>query len=648
MSKNRKKGRKPDAHHRAQNPALAGDQAEVESSSGAKEDDEFVYVPRGKSKGTYIFILGLMVFTLIIFVVPGQFQALFDPREDTGNDVFMSWEHPRLGRQEVTGVEFSNERRRLNSFYYFFGVRDERLTEYEAIASFLVTDALAKEAGVEVSRSDLTTAILEGEAGRLQGFQQIGGQQAYLQRLQQLNMPGPTLEATLRDVLRVWRYQALLAAVAGAWQPESLEESWKGRHGEYRFELIEAVVADYIETAEGELPEAAELQTWYEALPPRTGAFASDWIGERVSAEVMGYPLDAAGDPAGAAASAPTALLEKYPAPEGTDEAAAARDYYDRTFHARFRRETPLEDEEDARSRIYESYEEVEAVALLEAPIHRALGLWLGDLRIRLESGEELDLAAETAELGLTYQAPGEAMDLTGWREAETWGGSYVGSGLFRADAQGLVPDVVVDENGLSIAHVVEKLAAGPTPYADVADKVAEEWAKERAGELALEGLQAAYGVLLGETELAVGEKLEVDGQAFAAQAGVLGLEVQTRDWFDKAERDPPGYEPTPLELYTRQATWRLALEENQVGEPALDSDGDRAWLARCSGQREPPELRISPSELGDLHREANFTGFLGSAELTSFQNYQATYALHLNREEDDAGASEPEDGPEG
>jgi hypothetical protein len=636
MSKQRKhkKGHKPAAEEVA--PA----------KKAAKDDDEFVYVPRGKSKGTYIFILGLMVFTLIIFVVPGQFQALFDPRQAGGADrVFMSWEHPRLGEHEITAIEFENERRRQDRFYWFFGVNDDRVTEYEAIAAYLVTDVLAREAGVEVSDSDLGKAILEGEQGRLMGFAQLGGRDAYIQRLQQTGMAAPDVENTLRDVLRVWRYQSLLAAVGGAWKPESLEESWKGRHEEYTYDLLEAPVENFVEAAKAELPEEDELRAWYEALPPRSGAFAGDWVSERIAAEVVGFPVDANGGSEGDA----TALLAKYPAPEGADEAQAARDYYDRTFHARFRRAEPLEDEEDARSRIYQSYEEVEQVALREAPVHRALGLWLGELRTRLEAGEEVDLAQEAADLGLTYQAAGEALDLTAWREAEGWGGSYLGSGLFRADAQGLVPDVVVDEHGLSIARVTEKVEAGTAPYEDVAEKVGDEWAKEKAGELALASLQAAYDALVGDQVLAEGEHPTVDAEAFANQAQALGLAVQTREWFDRSEQDPPGYEPTPLELYTRQATWRLGLDTDQVAAPALDDAGERAWLVRCGGKREPAELAITPSELSDLHREAAFTGFLSAAELTSFANYEQLYGLQLDlrdREEDEGeGAEETPEG---
>ena len=85
MSKKRKQGGK---HH--------APEAELDTVHSAEHEDDFVYVPRGKSRGFYIFILVLMVFTLIIFVVPDQFQALFSPRQQTLEE-FLVWEHRPTG-----------------------------------------------------------------------------------------------------------------------------------------------------------------------------------------------------------------------------------------------------------------------------------------------------------------------------------------------------------------------------------------------------------------------------------------------------------------------------------------------------------------------------------------------------------------------
>ena len=66
-------------------PPLEARAPGAEHPQGALKDEDFIYVPRGKSRGTYIFILALMVFTLITFVVPYGMTSLFAVARGAGS-----------------------------------------------------------------------------------------------------------------------------------------------------------------------------------------------------------------------------------------------------------------------------------------------------------------------------------------------------------------------------------------------------------------------------------------------------------------------------------------------------------------------------------------------------------------------------------
>ena len=135
--------------------------------------DEPVHVPKGQSRGKFLLILGLMIFTLVIYVVPAEFTQMFrsgDPSEES----YFAWNHPRDGRQEVNARAFMLESQRMSNLLYFLGVissdfqpyadaladaRDSMLEE-EQVGRTMILDRLAQDAGIEITNNELLKVIM--------------------------------------------------------------------------------------------------------------------------------------------------------------------------------------------------------------------------------------------------------------------------------------------------------------------------------------------------------------------------------------------------------------------------------------------------------------------------------------------------------
>ena len=98
-------------------------------------------------------------------------------------------------------------------------------------------------------------------------------------------------------------------------------------------------------------------------------------------------------------------LFAKYPRPEGEDLDAAAKEYYDGNSFQRFRNHNLPQNRQPTPEDFFLPFEneDVKATAKREAPIYRSLQAWQSDMARRVEEGQTVDLAAEAAELGLTY-----------------------------------------------------------------------------------------------------------------------------------------------------------------------------------------------------------------------------------------------------
>ena len=638
--------------------------AEGEHPKGALADEDFVYVPRGKSRGMYIFILALMVFTLIMFVVPYGLSSLFDPRAGA-EQAMMTWEHPRLGTRTVEARDFMTQKRALRDYYALYGQPaegqfGEGLYDDRGTAAFFVSEALADEAGVEYGADDLSEVLRQSFSGR--------STDEYKRVLASRNMTIASFEAMATRVLRVDRFKGLIAAAAALPSPNEVAEDWSERHQQYRFDAVGLSVEPLLATARSEATDEAELKAWYESRPPRSGAFAEDWREATAAVELVAWP--AADEP-------PAGLLERYPldageagdGDEGTaiDPAELARQYYDGNYHTRFALAEPTTDA-DGNPKAFLTFEEAEEAALREAPVHRALGLWRDELATRLADGEPVDVGAEAAALGLFFAPAGALRPLTEWTGDAAAGaaesddgedtssgpalpelpytGRFVADGIRRADAAtGLAPRVVVEADALLVTRKTDGAEAGPAPFEEVRDKVVEEWAKERAGEIAVERLQEAYDALAAAAgELEEGARPVADLAAFEGQAAAMGASVVERDWFDPSARLTPGTEEGSLEATTRRAALRMRPDEGELTPPEMDPEGEQAWMLRCAGRRDPPELDIEPGEYATMLRTQQFMRQAEPAHPMTYAALQRTHGLRLLFDDDsEESGSEPQ-----
>lgn len=654
---------------------------EVLKGDADAHDDDLIVAPKGKSRGQFIFILGLMVFTLIIFTVGDMFQMLFTGQDSRSNETYFSFEMPDGRRIEKDWTEFAQVKQALDNFYYanygFQGARDVDLSD-ELAARFLILEAEAEAAGVYVSDRELGLGLLNGFGVPGSPFSLFGFQNAanYRGIAQSVGIPVSELDATARRIIRVARYQTLLTAAGTYADGEAVEALWKEQNPERAYDYVKVAVADYKATAEAEVPNDEELEAWYVDLPQRNSVFNEQFVLERTRAEFAGLS-------AGSMDNA-TQLLEKYPLEEGIEIDQLASEYWETVRSSRFVRpveEQPaVEDEPDMIKRLYYPYEEVEEICKAEAPVHRALVSWLLDLQTASTSEEGLDLAAEAEALGLELISDGVARTRTDWTEREDGiGGPSVAADLATAGAATqLTLDVITIEDGLFIGHIVERIPSGLPEMSEIRDIVVEKWIEDRAKTLAEEALEAqreALRQVVAEAEEndenTEGEDPEggdpedggngeddtlpdglngennpiVTDEQFRTQLESAGFTVERRDWLRTnapSSLDPKGDDPAH-EFIAGNFLLSL-LEEGEVAEPNTDGDDEFVYLIRCVGDRDAEEAdldpvtyeRLSAQVMAETHNEI-------TERLFSIERLKEDYDLFLrdSKSEDAESGSE-------
>ncbi len=616
----------------------------------AKEhDDDLIITPRGTSRFQFLFILGLMIFTLIIFTVGDSLQSSVATGPG-GSETGMTWQHPERGEQSLDGRAFLAVKRELDDFYRVQGSRRVRLEDGD-VAVFVVTNQLAKDAGIEITDQEVARAILQG-AGRLAGAEPslwsmfpLGDAQTYEALRTRAEVSALRFEQTLRDVLRVDRYMTLIAAAASYPDPEDVLAAWKEEHQEHAYDYVELRVEEFRDEAADRVPSSEELEAWYDALPNKNQLFSEEMRQERLAAELIGLLVEGPEDAAG--------LLERFPPPADLEPEELAQRYYDQVRTTRFRRPEPLDElpetedgtEPDPSDRIYATLDEVRDVALREAPIHTALVAWLADISSRAQMGEELDLLGEAAELGLFYTSDGLAREHQAWVELEGLGSNQLANAVRAAGFQpaSLSATVSAGPTGLFVARVTDKVPAGPPPMADIEERVVEEWIERHAAELALERLEALYAALAAEAGVTLPEDwadgdedegppsaeepdavVVVDEETFARVAEEAGYTVGRRDWmrgfrtevitFGQGQSFEIPVSPSPFDPHAERPAnaflnavgqQRLeAFEAGRVAQPALDGAGEHAFLVRKVGERVPEEIRLPRAEFDAVRAE--------------------------------------------
>ena len=600
-------------------------------SSASDAMDEFVHAPKESSKLRFVLLIGLLVFLLIVFIIPG---ALFGTARGVRDDEEgFRWDHPTEGTVQFTRTDFVLAKRSFDTALSIdpfmritLGMDVQGTPSDKEIARLLVIDGLAEDAGIVISDGDLAEYL----TGLVQ--QRFGGSNDLFFQAAQRSGGVKNVEDTLRRLLRARRYVDLVGHVASIPDAGKIEELWNEEHVEYAFDFVEVPVEGAREEVAAALPDEAELAAWFEALSDEDRSrFEAP---EKRVTQFASYQVGSAADE----------LVAAFPdADEATPE-DRAREYYDRVFFQRFRRpaedppEAPEEGAEGEESEPaeppseYLSFEEVQEEAMAEAPVYHAMGAWLEDMELRRSAGEEVDLAAEAERYGLSSETT-EPLTRDELIQREGLGGPNLAIMAFQSAEGAFSPNVQILPEGFCIQRVLEITAPAIPPLAEIQDQVLEEWTAERIRTRTIERLTAVRDSFAEyvpqedeeqEEDPAAPDEDEpkrrtADKASFEQAVGDAGYEVQVRDWQDKSGLPPTGA-LSEQDRFFRGHTEFFGLEPGEVTVAMLDSSGTNAYLVRLADTREVPIERMKASEYDAYKRRTSATAKQTFQEQLSYE----------------------------
>lgn len=571
----------------------------------AHDDDELIHVPKGQSRLRFYATLGLVLFLVVIFVVADMFSVTMTSGGGGGgaDDPVLAWTDPVSKEDHVlTRAEFDSTGqalKRMLSLGVYIPPKlafHDRLTEGRArrdvtdedVASFVIYDQMARDAGIDVS----------DEEARFFLGQVMGGSNANLQRY--AKEYGISQRALMEEVRRARRVQlvtrTLMLSPAMIADSAAATDAWIEASPNYDFDIASVPVEDFRAEAEAELPSDEDLTAWYadRPLPEKMRLYTQ----ELFVPEVVYVDLTAD-------APAAEALLAAYPAPEGIDLDSQARTYYDLYRTQRFVKPAETQepgDEAAPKSKEFFEFEEVKDQALLESQIKSALEAFLTDIADRqaaADTSEEspaVDLAAEAEALGLGYAIGAEeGMERAAMAEAEPWGSPNLAGQIVRYQDGQYVSRVAVSEKAITLARLAKKLPRAEKPFAEIRDDVAEMWLTERMKELAVEKLEQLRETLAAKPEDLDGPWYpEVEKAAFKELVEASGYNYYDRAPFGRGENPE---RPTDGDrfLTTQALVW--TLEPGQLAEPAVSRDGSKAFLVRFDSTQDKDVSEMPPSQ---------------------------------------------------
>lgn len=590
-----------------QPPASAPAHTGAKGSHSALDpfDEDALHVPKGVSRKTFIFLVGLMIFLMVIWLVPGSILGIASGNK---NPVRASFTLPGGEKVEWRASDLLTAHRAYKDALEFdvylgfmLGVQMAN-TETSQLTRLMVVDRIAKEAGIEISDADLAAHLRENlDAQRLtpDDFRRFVRQRGLEER---------SVEETIRSLLRVLRFQQLLGFAGAVPDPAKIEEQWKQENVEYAFDFLTVPVDSMKEEARKELPDDAGLAAWYEKLPAEEKtAFQTE---ETRTAELARF-RDSETSPA-------SELVAAYPekVPEGaqpTSPEDLARRYYNRVYPRRFAKAV----EEGADPSVpagFLGFDEVREACLAEAPVYFAMQSWIEDLNARHTAGETIDFAAEAAKMGLDHESFLQPLTREGYAGVSD---AEVAEAVFSTEADGsFYPAPVALAQGIAVVRTNERSAPSTRPFEEVRDQVAEAWLGPKAQELAEKRLAALRDGLEsfepapkeGETPPAKkkGEThFRATADAFQAAAAAAGLEVKRRDYLNKAS--PPSLDALASDEERRTLTNQsyafglYNLEDDEVAQPKLSPDKATVYLVRLAGKRDVPIDNMSPTQYDRL-----------------------------------------------
>lgn len=694
-------------------------------------EDDLIIVPKERSRTTYLLVLGLMLFVLVIFTVGDQVQqVLGGGGRAVGTETFVVWQDPLTGeRHETSLYDFQRQKQDLALLAStgLWSPADPDATrprvEDEDVVLFQVMDALAADSGMATSDQEYVGTL------RAFGFTD----EVVMALARQNRKDAREVAAVLRSGLRPTKMLGRILGSGAAYaDPEEVVDTWKEDNPEYAFQYIELKRADYVEQAKANAPSDEELQAWLDEQPPFAQQRYQTEV--QVRAEVAWLPLDGEFDG--------SALLAKYPAAEGTDPAARAELYYNAARMTRFRfpeeetedqgvqdgdapaqdgegdgeaapaDEAPAQDEAPAAdeatgevteegaseaadgeaagetdgeaegaqesdaeaaddtpeekpvqpTKFYYDLAEVQDQATSEAALWDAMTALLTDVRERAQAaaeGEELDWLAEASALGLSTQAMEAAQERSALYEIEGWGGRSLANQLTFQTAGSFLPRAQIEEGGIVLARLVEKVDPVRKPWEEIRDEVLEEWATQQAVDIAVDSLR---GILELCAERETGEDGElvpfeqwtpvVDAGKLREQAGLANFTVVERPF--RGQNEWPNDDPAQalaIDRFLRGQPDLFELEVGAVGYPRKDMSGDNAYLVRMKDKREAdPKTKLKAQAVLTLRDtlRAEAAQDLRRALYPGSDWFKRTFKVEwVGRQEEDAPAEEAAPAPD-
>jgi hypothetical protein len=584
--------------------------------------DELIHVPTGQSRLRYLATIGLVLFLLIIFVVADLFQSSLTGGGGGSDEIFLTWQDPvDQTKHEVIESEFFESARFLSNMNAFglyaplsaiFGEPDPRRRNRpepseEDVASFLIFEKMAKDAGIAVSDQEHADFLLS----------RFGSKQGLINGAAQARTTPRAISDDARRIQRVAKLQGLMLTALDVPDPEAVVKTWQEGRPEYKFQSVSVNRDDFVATAEAEMVEDEALTEWFHARPDFEQRKL--YTEEKVVPSIAYLTLDGNFDA--------TKLTEAYPAPEGVDLDQQAQSYFSQFRTTRFKApkeaETEVETEvetvegeeaaeepEEKPTKLFYDFEEVEEQVRAEAPLHAALTNFVTDLQDRVAEGGTVDLKAEAEALGLTLAEAGEPMTREEMLTAEGWGSPQIASQLAFSAAGAIIPRVTATEDALVVAQVASKIERAEPPFADIRDEVATMWSEERAAELAVESLDYLRQTLAVKPEdvEAADWKPEVTWENLRKSAGEAGYTVYDRPWLERSAL-PEGQTfqtASAVDKHLMLTPMIYELEAGTVAPASKSNDGMSAFLVRFDSQRDKDVSEIDANTVFSLRGQAS------------------------------------------
>jgi hypothetical protein len=560
----------------------------------------------------------LAVLVLTTFTVSREVVDVFTGR-NKGRTAYMSWRTPQGKVEEINAGDFMMVKQNLSRVQAILsGGRNSKDFDDVQTAQHILVDELAKSAGVEVTDDELGKLLKP----------RFGGEEMYTQVLDHYRTTPKEFEDTVKALMRVDRYESLLAETQATPDPAVVVDQWKKTHKEFTVEYIVLKTETFGDEAKAACPTGDELQKWFDAQPDQEKNLCRTPKPPKVSAEFAWFLFDPP--------TRPDKMLQKFPRPEGEKIEDVARTWYEVNKNLLFTKPGLAPGKAPTPDDIL-PFEEVHDRAEAQGLANQSALDWLNDMRAREAKGETIALVPEAGVIGWGARLESIPHARNEWKSLSmSFSGNAVVEALYGPTAESgkLLPDVLVDPKGLFVVRILEKQAGGMPEFAEIKDRVRDRWVWRKQNELGLaklESLRAKFPTQPDPKDPANPLVVETDSAKWRAAAQELGLEVQTQDWFDAGEVLQPGKSSPELQ-FLHSVALRSGDVLGVIPKAELSPGQIKVWMARIVGSRDPDEAKMTPFEYQNAKQLASYQARQKFFESTFGSNdyLKQNYALDL------------------